>query len=216
MSQSVQPNSGLTYEKIIQAANSKDLGWAAPLLEAMQRFEINTPKRQAAFLAQIGYESDGLVSLEENLNYSSAGLLRVFPLHFSAAQANLYGRTATHAANQQAIANIAYANRFGNGDVSSGDGYRYRGRGPIQITFLDNYVAVRKHCGIDCVADPDLLCGYSGGSLSAAYYWFSHGCNELADADEFTEITERVNGGLNGIQGRIALWGRSKNILGVS
>ncbi len=216
MSQSAQTNSGLTYSQIIQAANSKDLGWAAPLAEAMQRFGINTPKRQAAFLAQIGYESDGLVSLEESLNYSKSALLAVFPTHFSAAQANLYGRTPTHPANQQAIANIAYANRYGNGDVASGDGYRYRGRGPIQITFLDNYVEIKNNCNIDCVANPDLLCQYYGGSLSAAYYWYSHKCNELADADDFTSITEEINGGLNGLQGRVAMWTRAKNILGVA
>ncbi len=214
----MQPNSGLTVEQFQQAlgTTSQIAGvWAAPLLSAMERFEINTPARQAAYLAEIGYESDGLQDLVEDLNYRASALLEQWPEHFTQTTANLYGRTDSHDANQEAIANIAYANRFGNGGISSGDGWKYRGRGPIQTTFLDNYSAVETACGIPCVENPDLLSEPEGGALASAFYFYSHGCNQLADIGDFRTITEKIQGGLAGYAGREAHWVIAKKALNV-
>lgn len=189
--------------------------WVDALNAAMQRFSINTPKRQAAFLSQIGYESEHLSNMEEDFDYSSAALVTQWPLHFTVDLANKYGRTSQHKANWEMIANIAYANRFGNGNIASGDGWRYRGRGPTQTTFLDNYKVVETACGIKCVENPDILLQPIEGSLSSAYYWFSHGCNELADVDNYAEITDRIHGSTDTLKQRSVLWDSAKIAFGL-
>lgn len=173
--------------------------WVDALNGAMSRFDINTPARQAAFLAQVGHESALLTRLAENLNYSSNGLLSIFPKYFSDDDAETFAR------KPEAIANRVYANRFGNGNEASGDGFKYRGRGLIQITFHDNYVAAGNALGIDLERNPSLLMQTDYAAQSAAWYWKSHGCNELADAGDTRSITRAINGGYNGLDERIAL-----------
>lgn len=189
--------------------------WTEPLLQAMRRFEINNAQRAAAFLAQIGHESNGLTELSENLNYTPEGLLNTFSA-FTPALANLYGRTAAHPANVEVIANIAYANRYGNRDASSGDGWKFRGRGPIQTTFFDNYMLVHKETGLDCVNNPDILAQPAGGSISSAFYFSSHGCNELADVNNFAGITAKINPAMRGQADRVSRWMHVKEILGIA
>ncbi len=191
--------------------------WVDSLNSAMKQFNINTPVRQAAFLSQIGYESENFSDMEEDFNYSAEALLRQWPTHFTAATARLYGRIdGLHKANWEMIANIAYANRFGNGSVASGDGWRYRGRGPIETTFKGNYMLLEKACGIPCVENPDLLTQPSGGSISAAYYWSSHQCNELADAGDYAAITKQIQGSTVSLSARSVLWGKTKVALGLT
>lgn len=180
--------------------------WIAPLDLAMQRYQINTPLRQAAFLSQIGVESNGLSELVENLNYSMAGLLGIWPDHFSAADAEKYGRTPNHPANQEMIANIAYANRMGNGDVESGDGARFRGRGCIQLTGRANYRQAGIALGIDLEANPDQAAQPAGAALTAAWYWNAHGCNGMADGGHIDAITQAINGGQTGVARRQTLY----------
>jgi putative chitinase len=187
--------------------------WCEPLNEACRRHEITTAPRLCAFLAQIGHESAGLSRLVEGLNYSADGLRRVWPSRFDAATAEKYARKPVE------IANKVYAGRMGNGPAESGDGYRFRGRGPIQVTGRANYEAmselVRKRFkdSPDFVENPDALLDPRWGSAAAAAYWYDHALNELADAGEFDRITRRINGGSMGSEDRRSRYERAKRAL---
>ena len=187
--------------------------WLQPVADGMQRFAITTPQRQAAFLAQIGAESGGLSRLVENLNYSEEALLAMWPDRFDAHSAAIYGRTVGHPANPVAIANIAYANRYGNGSPDSGDGWTFRGRGLIQLTFGDNYRAGGAAVGLPLESNPDLAAMHNGAALIAGWFWQSHGCNALADAGDFVGITRAINGGLNGLTDRQRLYALAQEAL---
>jgi putative chitinase len=151
------------------------------LEDAMHEFAINTPKRKAAFLAQVGHESGGLHWMVE-----------------------LWGPTAAQA---------RYETRYDLGNCKPGDGYMYRGRGLIQLTGRENYRKASEALGVDLIAEPELLAEPALACRSAGWYWQTHGCNELADADEFEKITRRINGGLNGYAERLVLWKHAKEIL---
>ena len=187
--------------------------WFPRIAASMNSFGITTALRQAHFLAQVGHESAGFTKVEEGLNYSENALLAMFGKRIIVAQAKAYGRNAEHSANQKMIANIIYANRNGNGDVASGDGYRYRGRGLIQITGKANYSALSGQLSADVVANPDLLTENLQAAMSAAAWWKNHGLNELADLDDVTRITKIINGGTNGLEDRIARLNKAKGIL---
>jgi putative chitinase len=169
---------------------------------AMSVFQVDTPLRQAHFLAQTGHESAGFQRTAEVLNYGGNALIAIFGGRITPEHATQYGRNSMHAANTEMIANIVYANRDGNGDIDSGDGFRYRGRGLIQIAGKDNYVAMMALLGIDIVSQPDLLSDYKLAATSAAVWWKKHGLNELADADDIMGITKVLNGGFNGLEDR--------------
>lgn len=173
--------------------------WVDVLNAAMGHYQINTPDRQAHFLAQIGHESGALAQTSENLKYSAVRLQQIFPRYFTKSEAEKYQY------QPMAIANRVYANRYGNGDEASGDGFAFRGRGLIQLTFKDNYRACGTALGKDLVANPDLLLRPELATLAAAWYWQSHGCNAMADAGEIRGITKAVNGGYNGLPERMAL-----------
>ncbi|MFC0677510.1 glycoside hydrolase family 19 protein [Lysobacter korlensis] len=185
--------------------------WARPLDEACRLYEITTPARVAAFLAQVGHESAGLTRVVENLNYSVDGLLRVWPKRYTLRLAEF------HARKPELIANFVYGDRLGN--KLPDDGYRYRGRGPMQVTGRANYEAMRDVMRIragkvpDFVELPDLLAEPKWGALAAAAYWHSRHLNVLADAGRFTEITRRINGGTNGNEDRLSRYGRAKRAL---
>jgi putative chitinase len=177
---------------------------------AMRRFEIVTPARMAAFCAQLAHESGQLQRWTENLSYRWERLRQVFPKYFpSDAEARPFDR------KPERIANRVYANRMGNGPEASGDGWRYRGRGPIQLTGKDNYRACGQGIGVDLVDDPDFLATPEPGCLAAAWFWARNGLNALADAGDFVTITRRINGGLNGLAERREFWGRAKAAFGV-
>lgn len=181
--------------------------WVDPLNQAMNKYSIVTPLRICHYLAQVGHESNSFTQLVEGLNYKSTALLSLFPSHITEAQANKYGRTTEHIADQEMIANIIYANRNGNGDIASGDGYKYRGRGLIQITGRTNY----KNVGYE--SNPNGLLVPLGACISAAYWWSQHNLNVLADANDITRITKVINGGTNGIADRTKRLAQAKKVL---
>lgn len=185
---------------ITQALGDK---WFPHVTEAMQMFGINTPKRQAHFIAQIGTESGGFRSVQESLNYSVSGLA-IFGSRLTAAQRERLGRKPGESAlspqRQEAIANLVYGGRYGNN--LNGDGWLYRGRGLKQITFKDNYAACGKSLGLNLIAEPSLLTQDRYAALSAGWFWSSNGCNAFADAGDVVGLTKRINGGLNGIDDR--------------
>ncbi|NWA24070.1 glycoside hydrolase family 19 protein [Pseudomonas gingeri] len=183
-------------------------GVFVPLLNtAMNAYQIITPQRIAAFLAQVGHESGQLRSVVENLNYGAQALVATWPSRFTSTLAAQVAR------QPQQIANIAYASRMGNGDASSGDGWNYRGRGLIQITGRDNYQACGDALGVDLIGNPDLLAQPQYAALSAAWYWATNGLNGLADAGSFDAITQRINGGQNGAADRQALYATAQQVL---
>ncbi|MDE2254326.1 MAG: glycoside hydrolase family 19 protein [Betaproteobacteria bacterium] len=208
----------MTPQQLAQATGASipaATAWLAPLDLAMQRYQINTPLRQAAFLSQIGVESDGLADLVENLNYSMAALLGQWPDHFTAADAEKYGRTPNHPADQEMIANIAYANRMGNGDVESGDGWLFIGRGAIQLTGRANYRAAGAALNLPLEYMPEQVAQPQAASLTAAWYWAEHGCNAMADGGHITAITQAINGGTNGLARRQQLYAQGFAALNV-
>ena len=173
--------------------------WIDFIVSAMEEYEINTVKRQASFLGQIAWESAYLSRLSENLNYSEAGLIATFPTHF-------HGDAASYARNSVMIANRVYASRMGNGDEASGDGYKFRGAGLIQLTGYDNFLHYSGITGHDLIAQPDLLRVPSAACANvAAAYWQEHGCNEFADAGDITAMTKVINGGVNGLAERMQM-----------
>lgn len=174
--------------------------WEEPLNDTMKKYQINTEARMIEFVAQVGHESNRFNSVEENLNYSAQGLQRTFSKYFPSSSVAL-----AYARQPQKIACRVYANRFGNGDEASGDGWKYRGRGLIQITFLDNYKACGIELGIDTVGFPDYLKDTKYACLSAGWYWNSRNLNALADFGNTTAITQKINGGQNGIEDRLHL-----------
>lgn len=173
----------------------------AMIPDTAAKFQINTPLRLAHFLAQCGHESAGFKATSENLNYSAKGLMGIFKKYFpTEAIANAYQR------NPQKIANKVYANRMLNGDEASGDGYKFRGRGYIQLTGRDNYTQFGKAIGEDIPSNPDVV-STKYPLLSAAWFWSKNGLNKLADGGStdavVTTITKRVNGGTIGLPDRI-------------
>jgi putative chitinase len=179
-------------------SSERALDWFDPLNQAAEAYKINTKERIGAWLGQLLHESGEFKYIEESLNYSAQSLLKVFPKYFNADRANIYAR------RPQAIANRVYANRMGNSDESSNDGWRYRGRGLVQLTGKSNYQAVSTALKIDFVKDPDSLTEPLWAAMSAGWFWNSHGCNALADKSDTLAITRTINGGTNGLDSRIA------------
>lgn len=196
--------------RVMPRATNAVAAWVGPLNQAMIKWGITNNARIAAFLAQLAHESAELTRLEENLNYSAEALVRVWPTRFTREDAEACAR------QPERIANRVYANRLGNGDVASGDGWLYRGRGPIQITGKENY----RHCSVAIAGDadtllvnPDFLRAPTYGAESAGWFWASRGLSELADRGGFEEITRKINGGLNGLEDRVAYWNRAIGVL---
>lgn len=164
--------------------------YAEPLSIALDRFDITTPARIAAFLAQCVVESQSFTHTDEVLFYTHADrLASVYPSHFaSAAAAEPYLR------NPAKLANCVYAGRNGNGDEASGDGFRYRGRGLFQLTGRDNYADAANGLAHDYIGSPDLVAMPADACLTAGWYWHTNKLNALADADAFDAITRAING----------------------
>ena len=179
------------------------------LNETLPRHQVDTPLRVAHFLAQVLHESSLMARVEENLNYSAQRLLEVFPRHFTEEQARRYAR------KPALIASRVYRGRMGNGDEASGDGYRYRGRGLIQLTGKNNYRAFSEWSGEDVVAQPELVAD-KYAVHSAVFYWDHRDLNALADSDDVRRVTRRINGGYAGLSDRTALLDKAKELLGAS
>jgi len=161
-----------------------------------EKYGLTTKLRIAHFMAQIEHES-GLKPISENLNYSAVRLLKVFPKYFkNSKEASVFSN------NPIMIANRVYANRGGNGNEASGDGWRYRGRGFLQITLKENYFRLANDTDLDCLKNPDLLLEEANAMISALWFWNLKGLNKLADKNDIIGITRKINGGLNGIDHR--------------
>jgi putative chitinase len=197
-----------------------------PLMNAMTAWGINTPIRMAAFFAQIAKESGFLSTFTENLNYSADGLAKTWPKRYAVnpkAAIKVPNDLAQRLhRNPEQIANHTYANRMGNGSPESGDGWRYRGRGPKQITGKDNYTAyaqVSKYPGI--LLSPDRLLVPMIGADAAGWFWSTRKCSELIDAGDFRAVTIAINGGLigyedgntTGIDDRVELFENAKQVM---
>lgn len=163
--------------QILPYAGARADVFAEPITDAMAEFDINTPARQAAFVAQVGHESGQLRYVEE------------------------------------LASGQAYEGRLDLGNTQPGDGVRYKGRGLIQITGRSNYVACMLALDVDCVLHPELLCEPINAARSAAWFWKSHGLNELADQGDQVKVTKRINGGINGLADRLALFEKAKEVL---
>lgn len=176
----------------------------------LPQFEINTPLRKAHFLAQLAHESAGFKATTENLNYSAKALNSVFKKYFPTLEsATAYER------QPERIANKVYANRMGNGDEASGDGWKYRGRGLIQLTGKSNYEAFSKATGQDFVNNPDLVASPEWALSSACWYWKNRNINRFADVDDIHMVTKSINGGLIGIDHRQHFLDEFKNLYNV-
>jgi putative chitinase len=163
----------------------------------LEEYEITTPKRMAAFLAQCAHESGGFVFVTENLNYSASGLLRVFPKYFhDMTTAKQYER------NPQKIASRVYANRMGNGDEASLEGFKFRGRGILQLTGKDNYFWFASSLEISPEQATEYLETFEGAAQSACWFWENNSLNKLADQSDILNMTKRINGGTIGLEDR--------------
>jgi len=192
--------------------------WLPHLSQAAHRYEIDTsPRRLAAWLATIAHESARLTRTVENLNYSAEGLARTWPARYADMTGQPNATARRIARHPEQIANLTYAGRLGNGAAGSGDGWRYRGRGLIQITGRSNYAASGMALGLpDLIERPELLEQPHYAALSAAEWWQRHGCNALADAGDMAAVTRRVNNGLIGLDDRLKLYSAAMNFLGAT
>jgi putative chitinase len=186
--------------------------WYEALSQLLPDYEINTPQRIAAFMAQCAHESGGFTALKENLNYKAATLRKVFPKYFPSDElANAY---ANHPNKQEAIANKVYANRMGNGNEASGDGFRYCGRGLIQLTGKDNYTWFAASIGITPDEASEYLQTFEGAAQSACWFWETNNLNACADAGDIKLMTKKINGGYIGLDDRIAHYQHALQIFG--
>jgi putative chitinase len=190
------------------ASDQRARGIACLIYHGMVERGIITPLRAAAYLAQLGHESGGFARLTENLNYSWQALRRTWPRRYPTdASAQALHR------KPELIANHVYGGRMGN--LQPGDGWRYRGRGYIQLTGRDNYAEAEAALGLPLLSHPDLLTRPAIASEVSAWWWEQAGCNALADAGDIEALTRRINGGLTGIDSRRRLYGAVKGALGI-
>lgn len=175
-----------------------DPKWVDPLNETFQRFEILTPRQQAAFIGQCGHECGNFRMLEENLNYRAETLMKLWPKRFPTLEfAKQFER------NPKKIANTVYANRMGNRDEASGDGFRFRGRGCIQLTGSANYYHASKALGVDFIMEPDLVATPQYAALTAGFFWNTQKLNPIAESGNNLALTKKINGGTIGLSDRI-------------
>jgi putative chitinase len=183
--------------------------WYDALSKVLPEYDITTPQRVAAFIAQCAHESGGFKALKENLNYQAASLCRVWPRLFPTIEiANQYAH------KPEMIANRAYGNRMGNGDEASGDGYRYCGRGLIQLTGKDNYTAFAESIETPIEELPEYLSTFEGAVQSAAYFWSENNLNQYADSGDILTMTKRINGGTIGLEDRKKHYAHALHVLG--
>lgn len=172
-------------------------GWLEEALHQMPHYGVDMPNEMATFLAQCGHESNGFTRFEENLNYSTERLMAVWPSRFKSKDvADIYAH------KPEELANFVYANRYGNGDSMSGDGWRFRGRGAIQLTFRNNYAQCGHDIGEDLLHEPDKLLSPYYGIRAALWYWKSRKLDEVDDDEDQKLDTRLINGGETGLKHR--------------
>lgn len=186
-----------------------DVKWLEPLNNTFAKYGIDSPNRQAAFIGQCQHESNNFKVLEENLHYSASALMHIWPSRFTS---DLVAQA--YANNPEKIANKVYAGRMGNGDEESGDGWKYHGRGLIQLTGKENYERCGEALGVVFISEPQLLAMPNYACLSAGWFWGKKGLNALADSKDYDTMTKRINGGLLGLDDRKAKIAKAISILG--
>jgi len=187
--------------------------WHEALAQLLPDYDINTAERIAAFVAQCAHESGGFMVLKENLNYRAASLRKLFSKYFPNDDiANQYANLPN---KQEAIANRVYGNRMGNGPEESGDGYRYCGRGLIQLTGKSNYQAFADSLEISPQEASEYLSTFEGAAQSACWFWESNNLNSYADRGDILGMTKRINGGTIGLEDRIKHYNHALHVLGV-
>ncbi len=184
--------------------------WYNALCEILPEYEINTPQRVAAFLAQCAHESGGFKFLKENLNYKAASLRKVFPKYFPDDAI-----AAAYANKPEMIANRVYGNRMGNGPEESGDGFRYCGRGLIQLTGKNNYTFFAGSIDIPVEECAEYLQTFEGAVQSACWFWETNNLNQWADKGDILTMTKRINGGTIGLEDRTRHYEHALHIFGV-
>ena len=200
----------MVTEQQLQKLNI-DPSWVDVLNKTLEKYEINTPLRVAHFISQCAHESGNFKILKENLNYSQQGLRKVFPKYFpDDATAFRYAR------QPAAIANKVYAGRMGNGPESSGDGWKYSGKGLIQLTGKSNVQKCSQFLFSDdrLVADPTWISTQEGAVASATWFWSANDLNKIADSDNIVLMTKRINGGNIGLFERTELLHKCKEVFG--
>jgi len=170
--------------------------WVDALNATFDKFGISTVQQQACFIGQCSHECGNFRLLEENLNYRAETLMKLWPKRFNASNVNDYAR------NPKKIANMVYSSRMGNRDEASGDGYRFRGRGCIQLTGHANYYHAGQACGVDFVMEPDLVATPMYAAMTAGWFWSTHKLNQYADTMDITTMTKKINGGTIGLEDR--------------
>lgn len=182
--------------------------WTEALNKLLPDYGIDTPQRVAAFIAQCAHESANFTALQENLNYKAESLCRVWPKYFNTSNCQEYAH------NPEKIANRAYANRMGNGDEASGDGWRYCGRGLIQLTGKSNYQAFADSIEVAVESVPEYLATFEGAVQSACWFWESNNLNQYADNNDILTMTKRINGGTLGLEDRTKHYHHALEVLG--
>jgi len=200
----------LTKDQLKQMVKNQYIDhWYGALEQLLDDYEINTPLRVAHFIAQCAHESGNFVFIKENLNYRAASLRKVFPKYFPTDSL-----AAQYANRPQMIANRVYANRMGNGDEASGDGWRYCGRGLIQLTGKDNYTFFAGSLDISVEEASEYLETFEGAAQSACWYWEQNNLNRFADANDVKGLTRAINGGFIGLEDRQHHTAHALHVLG--
>ena len=184
-------------------------GWHEALSNVLPKYEIDTAERVAGFIAQCAHESGGFKRLKENLNYKWESLRKVFPKYFPTDDL-----AQEYAHKQDRIANRVYGGRMGNGDESSGDGFRYCGRGLIQLTGRNNYTKFAESIGMEVEMVPALLESFEGAVESACWFWKTNNLNQYADTGDILTMTKRINGGTIGLEDRIKHYKHALEVFG--
>ena len=220
------PSISLTLDNIIQGTGCSSKVaevWLPYFNSVLGNFGIDTPVRIAAFLSQVGHESGGLTSLEENLNYSAEGLANTWPNRFAIKDTSKTSLNGVYAKNKVGrylpnplaikiarkpvlIASYTYANRMGNGSVESQEGWKFIGRGLIQVTGKSNYAELTLDTGIDFISNPSLLVQPSYAIISACWFWKKNNLNRFADKKDIVGLTKAINGGDKGLSHRKELF----------
>lgn len=200
----------LTKDRLKQMVKNPYIDqWHEALDQLLDDYEINTPLRVAHFVAQCAHESGNFVFVKENLNYRAASLRKIFPKYFPTDEL-----AAQYANKPERIANRIYANRMGNGPEESGDGFRYCGRGLIQLTGKDNYTFFAGSLGISVEEASEYLQTFEGAAQSACFFWEQNRLNRFADANDVKGLTRAINGGFIGLEDRIKHTEHALHILG--
>lgn len=187
--------------------------WYNALEQLLPDYDINTPQRVAAFVAQCAHESGNFRVIKENLNYKATSLRKIFPKYFP--DDAIAAHYASLPNKQEAIANRVYGGRMGNGPEETGDGYRYCGRGLIQLTGKQNYTDFAMSIETPVEEIPEYLATFEGAAQSACWFWEKNNLNKWADTGDIKELTRRINGGYIGLEDRIKHYNHALHVLGV-